>query len=452
MIDRATLAGERGARWAFHLAVGAAIVVFAFIGQGQWFVRDDWGFVLGRNVVHQQRGWSAWLFEAQDGHWLTVPILMFRAVHLLFGIGSYWPFLAMVLAMHVGIVALARELCLRAGASPWSAALLCGVLLVFGGGWENIVFAIQITFDLSLLAFLAQLVLVDHEGSVDRRDVAAGAVGLVGVMSSGFGPFFTLGVGVVLALRRRWSALSVAVVPQGLAYLWWYATWQTDPASDRTKGRIVDVPRFVLRGLTSTFDSLAVVPVLGLVAVAASLGVVVTRPRWSREQSLLIALWATTLAMLVGVGIHRVGFGIAFAASSRYQYIVAMLCAPALACAIDLVRRVRWAPLAYAGLAVIVLSGISNANALRLNAKRWAHDSQDQRRIFELIAGSSLYAHANPDVVPYPPSPDIQVRALDGLIAQHAFTPRTPATQAELDKIAAVLGVPAPAIGPAVAG
>lgn len=444
MIERATLAGEQGARWAFRLAIVAALVVFAFLGHRQWFVRDDWGFLLSRNALHRARGWQAWLFEAQDGHWMTPPILMFRAVHLLFGIDSYWPFLVMVLAMHVGIVVLVHELCRRVGVAPWTAALLCGALLVFGNGWENIVFAIQITFNLSLLAFLAQLLLVDHDGPIDRRDVAGAAIGVVGVMSSGFGPFFVLGVGVLLGLRRRWRALAVAVVPQGLAYGWWYVTWQSDPAADRTGGRLVDVPRFVLRGLTSTFHSLTILPGLGVVALVASLAAVATKPAWSRSQTMLVALWVTVLAMLAGVGIHRVGFGIAFAASSRYQYVVAMLCVPALACAIDLLRRARRVPVVYAGLAVVVLTGVSNANSLRINADRWADASQDQKDIFELIAGSPWFARADPLIVPYLLSPDVDVATLHELVDEDAITPHPPADAAELARVAAILGEPAP--------
>ncbi len=44
------------------------------------------------------------------------------------------------------------------------------LLLVFGAGWENLMFAVQIVYNISLLAFLGQSLLVDHDGPVDRRD------------------------------------------------------------------------------------------------------------------------------------------------------------------------------------------------------------------------------------------------------------------------------------------
>ena len=84
------------------------------------------------------------LFTAQDGHWMTGPILIFRGIHAIFGTGSYWPYLIPTMACHLGIVVLVRQLMLRVGVAQWTATILAGMLAVFGSGWENIVFAIQL--------------------------------------------------------------------------------------------------------------------------------------------------------------------------------------------------------------------------------------------------------------------------------------------------------------------
>ena len=148
---------------------------------------------------------------------MTPPILIYRGVQNLFGIDSYWPFLVPTMLVHVATVLLVRVLCRRCGVSAWTTTLMCAALLVFGSGWENIVFGIQITYNLSLCAFLAVLVLVDHDGAPDRRDVLAAVVGLIGVMSSGFGPFFVVGAAVFVVVRRRpWRTLLLVVGPQAL--------------------------------------------------------------------------------------------------------------------------------------------------------------------------------------------------------------------------------------------
>ena len=106
-----------------------------------------------------------------------------------------------------------RRLCLRVGVTPWTATILAGMIAVFGSGWENIVFAIQLVYNLSLLAFLVHLSLIDHEGPPNRRDALGVVAGLVAVSSSGFGPFFILGTLVFMVMRRAWKAAAIATIP-----------------------------------------------------------------------------------------------------------------------------------------------------------------------------------------------------------------------------------------------
>ena len=92
---------DDGARWAFRAALVASLLVLYIVGRNQWFIRDDWAFIFTRERVHQTSGLAAMLFTAQDGHWMTGPILIFRGIHAIFGTGSYWPYLLPTMALHV---------------------------------------------------------------------------------------------------------------------------------------------------------------------------------------------------------------------------------------------------------------------------------------------------------------------------------------------------------------
>ena len=83
-------------------------------------------------------------------------------------------FLLPVIAAHLGCVVLIRVICRRAGVTPWTTTLVGVLLAMFGSGFENLVFAIQISYYLTLLAFLAQIVLFDHDGPPDWRDGGGG--------------------------------------------------------------------------------------------------------------------------------------------------------------------------------------------------------------------------------------------------------------------------------------
>jgi hypothetical protein len=286
------------------------------------------------------------------------------------------------------------------------------------------------------------LLLVDHDGAPDWRDAVGSVLALIGVMSSGFGPFFALGVAVLLVLRRRWLALAIAVVPQVIALAWWWLAWGRDSPEASTSGGAGLVPGYAMRGVVAVFDGLVGFPGLGLLLAIATLAIALWRGHGWRTQSTLLALWATAAVMYLGLGSQRGAFGVENAAISRYQYMGAMLLAPAFALLVDHLRRV--APeAAWAGRVVIALAIVLNAAALRTNSSAWAARSADERRILELVAGSGLVADADPDRQPLEFSPDVRVRHLDMLIDEGAITPRAPATPEEVALVRAVLGLPA---------
>ena len=431
---------DAAAGWTFRVALALTVPVLYVVGRRQWFIRDDWAFLITRNQIRDQYGWDEWLLLPTVGHWMSIPLLIYRGIENVFGIDSYWPFLFVNMALHVAIVFAVRSLCRRAGVQPWTTTLVCAGLLVFGAGWENIVFAIQITYGLSLLGFLIQMLLVDHDGPVDRRDVAGSAMAIVGAMSSGFGPFFLVGMTVLLTLRRRWLALAVAVVPSAMMQAWWWFAWGDRSPEASTGGSIAQVPAYAVRGVIAAFGSLAGIAALGGIAAAAALGVTLwRRPGWL-VQSTLITLWLTTAAMYVGLGTQRAALGVDNAAASRYQYMGAMLIAPAFALAVDQLRRVS-AEAVWVGRVALLVSIVLGLGALRINSAAWGIRAAEERRTLDLIAGSGLATQADPEHQPISFSPDVRVSSIAHLIAQGAITPRAPSTPEELALVRSALGI-----------
>ena len=437
----AAIRSDRGAQWAFVLACAGTVVVYYLAGRHQWFVRDDWDFIIGRDALRQQHGTIRWLLEPQAGHWLTIPILIFDFTTAWFGLGSYWPFLLPTMAAHAGAVLLVRQLCRRSDVSAWATTLVCTTLLVFGAGWENMIFAIQICFNLSLVVFLAQLVLVDHDGPVDRRDYTAAGIAFVGLMSSGFGLIFLTGVVVLLAQRRRWKAMLVVVGPQLVVAAWWYLWWENDSAAQ--PGNKSQLPLFVVRGLTTTFDGLAGFPGLGSIALLGTLGIVLTRRFGLRANSLYVALGVTILVMFVAIGNERVGFGATFATSSRYVHVAAFLAAPMLARAVDQLGRIS-RDARRAGLLLVAASALMNLSVLSRLSVEWAEQTRVQRNTFNLVAGSELASQIDHDIAFFPESASVRLFNLPELVSLSALTPRRPRTPEEVQLVRSALQLDGP--------
>jgi hypothetical protein len=415
-----TVIGETLPDRAWRVALVAAVPILYLVGRRQWFIRDDWAFLLTRPLLRQQDGNAAWLLTAQDGHWMTPPLLIYRLIQNLFGVGSYWPYLLPTMALHVAAVLLVRALCRRHGVSPWTTVLLCTLLLLFGGGWEDIVFAIQLVYNISLVAFLAQLLLVDHDGPADRRDAAAAALGVVSITSSGFGPFFMVGIALLLGLRRRWRALATVVVPQALLYAWWWLSWGEDPVGATSSHSLTGAIKYARLGLTATLNS-----VTGqvLFAGAAFLGIVAmcvwTTLTWQRR-SVLLAMCLTVVAMFLGIGYQRAGLGIDSATVSRYQYMAAMLLVPTLGLAVDQLRRFDRRALLLAQL-LLAVALVQNVRLLVRSSDDWADRSAAARHLFSVVWVDPRTAGADQSFRISTFNPDVTLGSLQYLDAEGAL-------------------------------
>ena len=60
------IAGDKGATYAFRIAVGAAVIILYVVGRHQWFTRDDWAYVISRDALFQSRGWQHWGSRCAD--------------------------------------------------------------------------------------------------------------------------------------------------------------------------------------------------------------------------------------------------------------------------------------------------------------------------------------------------------------------------------------------------
>jgi hypothetical protein len=433
---------DAAARWTMWIAWPIGLLIVMVIGRNQWFARDDWAFIFTRERLHQTSGLDAMLLEPQDGHWMTWPILVFRALYSVVGTRSYLPYLLVLWATHVGVVVLAHRWMRRFGVTAWISTLMTILLLVFGAGWENLVFAVQIVYNFSLLAFLGQLLLVDHDGPLDRRDGFGVLVSLIGVSSSGFGPFFGFGVGLLLVLRRRWIAAAVAVVPQALAWIWWWSTWGADPAGSGGTASTRFVADWVEHGLWAVFGSLTATGLLAWPAIVLCIAMAAWSGTGAYRRAPIIAMLATVLVMYVGIGTRREIFGVYASAWPRYQYMAAMIAAPTLAFGLDQIKRfaswARWIP-----RVVLLLAIARNIVWMHGGAEDWGSAARADRRLFALVAGSEQRLEAPPDRSMSAFSPDVLVIDLDTLVDDGAITRVTPTTPEDKAAVAAALGVTA---------
>ncbi len=357
-------AGRRAERWALIAFLVVAVVsvpLLLRLGHDRWFQFDDWDFLASRDAGNLRD-----LLEPHGAHWSTLPILAYRAEWYLFGLHSYWPYQLVSVLSHLTVVLLVRTVIRRAGVRPWTATAAVLPLVFFGAGEENITWGFQINFTLSLAFGLAQLLLADHDGPVDRRDWLALLAGLAALMSSGIGVTMVAVVGLAMLVRRGWRAAALQTLPLGVAYLLWYVAIARDGYGQELSDPL-DALGFARTTLAAGFGGLAQVPGLGWVLACLIAGGLFLAWRGRpfgevrKEAAAPVAMAAGAFFFVVITASGRVGFAPGIERATRYVHVVAVLLLPVVAVAADAVMR-RWRAAVPVLVAFLVASVVGNVH------------------------------------------------------------------------------------------
>jgi hypothetical protein len=202
------------------------------------FYADDWVFLLDR------RGFNvSVLLDPHNDHIALLPVLIYKALLAVFGMGSAMPFAVVsTLVFLISVALLFVYLSRRVGDWP---ALLGSVLVLFlGASWIDLLWSFQIGFSGSIAAGLGAFLALNHE---DRRgDTLACLLLVVSTAFSELGISFAIGalVSVGLGPTPRLRRLYVPFVSFGL-YALWYLGWGHAGPHNASFHNLVDSPGFV---------------------------------------------------------------------------------------------------------------------------------------------------------------------------------------------------------------
>jgi hypothetical protein len=296
----------------------------------------------------------------------AIPILIWKLLFLAFGLRSYIPYEATLLLFHVAAVLLFFTLVRKhSGDLPAFAASL--VLLFFGTGSYNIVFAFQITYVVPIAFGLLALLLIQGTSYFYRRVAAISLALTAGLMCHTVTLAFVAAIVVEAGLDPRRRRLLLALTPPAIAFGAWYLAFNTagvafelqrGPAGSELLTTLV---AFVLVGVAATAaGAFGLASQTGIAVLAFLVGFLA----WSWARQGKIEGWQ--LGMVVGLitffvltGLGRLQFGLGYASQSRYLYAGAVFLLPLIAHAVrELPWHGIWRPALGLIFAAILLSNI----------------------------------------------------------------------------------------------
>jgi hypothetical protein len=352
-------------RQATWLAAGVALLAtipLLYLGRRLNFFGDEWTFIFVRRGATNWSG-AQLFFAPHNEHWVTLPVLIYRALFATVGLRSYWPYLAVLELLHAGSALLLFAI-IRRRSGP---ALALGAMLLFlflGRGAENVLWAFQMNSVGAVFCGLLAILVLDESPISAARGVLASLALIAALMFSGVGLFFCGAIAVDLLIdRRRRSALVVLIAPAA-AYLAWFLTFGTAGVTSHRSplsiSALLSLVHYVPFGVGAAIAGLA-----GFSShwgeAALALAAALLALRWytrGRVDSRVAGALTGVLLQFAITGLVRAQFGDEQAAAPRYVYVAAAFLLPVVADALaDLRWRSALGGLVLAGFALAFLNG-----------------------------------------------------------------------------------------------
>jgi hypothetical protein len=369
------------------IAAVGTVGLLVWLGLGLTFFADEWSVISDRVVTAED------LLRPFNEHWLAVTIVVYRAMLELVGMDTYVPYLALLAILHATVALLVYAL-VRRRTLPWVAVGIALIVLLFGSGFENLFWGIQIGFVGATAMGLGALLLLDDVPTLPGPGRAAAATGLmvIAVMTSGYGLFMLglVGLDVVLDPRRRKWVVPL-LVPVALYGAWYLTLGRSGIATygnPFTPETLVALPRFIVDGMATAFGAavgggalMGRILIVGLVAWIAYLAI----RRRSIPRRAVACLLAIAAEYTI-VGIVRAQLEVDASLYTRYAYLSGTLALIALASligtpTIPVARR----PLVVAvGVVIVAFSLIWNV-ALLVGGRQLFAERADLTRAYVVI-------------------------------------------------------------------
>jgi len=400
----------RHARPLVALLALAASLAILWLSRNFDFYFDEWTFIL----TAPDWTWTTYL-EPHNEHPVILPRLIYAALLSTVGLRSYLPYVAVLVALHAASAWLLFEL-VRRRAGDLLGVAAAALLLLLGAGWENLLWAFQMTFVGAVALGLGALLAMEAGRTGLAAALLAGSI-----MFSGIGLFFGVAIVVRLGLTPERRKEMLWLAPLGVAFAAWYVAFGrtgVPPNPPPTAANIALLPAYVVWGLGSAVAG--IIGQGGWVGLVLLVGALIAVARaWRRQgrDPFALGVAAAMLALYVTTGLTRAQLGYQQSGSGRYVYEGAILWLLLLAdAARDLPWRGTWRP---ASIACLFLACFSSAALLfsfaTAKALQMQREAADMQALAVMRGNACLNPRgvADPLVMPQVDSPALYYRAVD---------------------------------------
>jgi hypothetical protein len=199
-------------------------------------------------------------------------------------------------------------------------------------GYEVLMMATNMAHVAPIFLGLYQLILVDHEGSISRRDIAATMLGVIAVLCAGTSIPLIVMIALYLTLQRQFKRAILIAAPPATLWLLWFAKYGSlnhgvkGDTQYETFSKMGQIAQYVINGIHGSLE--AITHISGSSTFIVILCFLGLYKKSIKSPPILMPFCMAVGAVLFYfiTGFSRVTFG--EPTSSRYVYLGAIFIIP----------------------------------------------------------------------------------------------------------------------------
>ena len=251
----------------FYGSVGVvAIISFAlslWINRHTWFIGDDFAILTDRYFAASDGNWSQALLLPHNDHLVALPILVFIGLGNVFGLDNHLVYMLPAIFMHIAIL-LAVAIILKKRCTSTLTALSAVCCIAFlSAGYEVLMMATNMAHVAPIFLGLYQLILVDHDGDISKRDIVATMLGVIAVLCAGTSIPLIIMIALFLVLKRQFKRASLIALPPASLWLIWFFKYGTlnhgvkGDTQYTTFNKTEQIAQYVIKGLQGSLEAIS---------------------------------------------------------------------------------------------------------------------------------------------------------------------------------------------------
>jgi len=391
----------------FYGSVGViAIVSFAlslWINRTTWFLGDDFAMLTNRYFAAADGNWSQALLLPHNDHLLALPVLVFIGLGHVVGLNSHLAYMLPAIFMHIAIqLAIAIILRKRCASSLTALSAVCCVAFM-SAGYEVLMMATNMAHVAPIFLGLYQLILVDRQGGISRRDILASLLGVIAVLCAGTSIPLIVMIALYLTLQRQFKRAVLIAAPPAMLWLVWFIKYGTlnhgvkGDTQYATFSKMGQIAQYVINGIHGSLE--AITHIGGSSTFIILLCLFGLYKKSVKSPTILMPFCMAVGAVLFYfiTGFSRVTFG--EPSSSRYVYLGAIFVIPLVFIGIESLFEQVASRHIFTIVATIWMSGMGIIGFL---AATETSPYTDRARIHTILAARDLVASGSTEITETP--------------------------------------------------